>query len=65
MVEKEPKSELLQYLNVVEEIMQRFAVVWDQIVFEDDDDFHAQFKYVKNANKLVITRNVNNCLNTR
>ena len=65
MVEKESNGELLEYLIVAEEILQRFAVVWDQIVFEDDYDFHAHFKYVKNANKLVITRSVNNCLNTR
>ena len=49
------KDKLVKYFVVIQQIMQRFAIVWHKEVIEEEEDtFHAHFQETKVLNKLVI-----------
>lgn len=51
------KDKLVQYFVVIQEIMQRFAVVWHKVANDENNvDFHTHFHETKVLNKLVILK---------
>ena len=47
---------MVKYFVVIQQIMQRFAIVWHEVFIEEEeeDTFHAHFHETKVLNKLVI-----------
>lgn len=43
-----------EFLFKTKEILQQFAIAWDQVVVEKDPHFYTQFQEVQNSNRLVI-----------
>ncbi len=49
------KDKLVKYFVVIQQIMQRFAIVWHKLAIEEEEEMlHAHFHETKVLNKLVI-----------